>query len=235
MSKGLSVVAFWTGFKPQFWYSAFFIVELPHPYICSDQFSSFSQSYPTLCDHMDHRSPSLPVHHQLPESTQTHAHWVCYAIQPFHPLSSPCPPSLNLSQHQGLFPWVSSSHQLGKVLEFQLQQQFFKWTSRTDLLKMEWLHFLKSKGFSRVFSKITVQKHHLFFSSFYIVQLSHSYMTTGEIITLTRQTFVGQVMSLLFNRQCRLLINFLSKRKHLLIPWLQSPSAVIWIHHPPTK
>ena len=75
-----------------------------------------------------------PVHHQLLESTQTHVHWVGDTIQPSHPLSSPSPPALNLSQHQGLFKWVSSSHQVAKVLEFQLQHQSFQWTLRTDLL-----------------------------------------------------------------------------------------------------
>ena len=74
------------------------------------------------------------VHHQLPESTQIHIHWVGDAIQPFHPLLSPSPPARNLSHHQGLFKWVSSSHQVAKVLEFQLQHQSFQWTPRTDLL-----------------------------------------------------------------------------------------------------
>ena len=73
-------------------------------------------------------------HHQLPESTQTYVHWVSDAIQPSHPLSSPSPPAFNLSQHQGLFKWVSSLHQVAKVLEFQLQYQSFQWTPRTDLL-----------------------------------------------------------------------------------------------------
>ena len=85
------------------------------------QFSSVTQSCPTVCDAMDHSTPGLPVHHQFPESTQTHIHWVGDAIQPYHPLSSASPPALNLSQHQGLFKWVSSSHQVAKVLEFQLQ------------------------------------------------------------------------------------------------------------------
>ena len=98
------------------------------------QFSSVTQSCPTLCDSMDCRAPGLPVHHQLPEFTQTHVHWISDAIQPSHPLSSPSPPSLNLSQHQRLFKWVSSSHQVAKVLEFQLQHQSFQWTLRTDFL-----------------------------------------------------------------------------------------------------
>ena len=79
--------------------------------------------------------PGLPVHDQLPESTQTHVHFVGDAIQPFHPRSSPSPPAPNLSQHEGLFKWVSSSHKVAKVLEFQLQHQSFQWTPRTDLLK----------------------------------------------------------------------------------------------------
>ena len=98
------------------------------------QFSSVTRSCPTLCDPMNHSSPGLPVHHQLPEFTQTHVHRVGDAIQPSHPLSSPSPPALNLSQHQGLFQWVNSSHEVAKVLQFQFQHQSFHWTPRTDLL-----------------------------------------------------------------------------------------------------
>ena len=97
------------------------------------QISSVAQLWWTLCDPMNHSTPGLPVHHQLLEFTQTHIHWVGDAIQPSHPLSSPSPPALNLSQHQGLFKWVSSSHQVAQVLEFQLQHQSFLWTPRTDL------------------------------------------------------------------------------------------------------
>ena len=82
--------------------------------------SSVSQLCPTLCDPMNRSTPGLPVHHQLPEFTQTHAHWVGDAIQPSHPLSSPCPPAPNPSQHQSLFQWVNSSYEVAKVLEFQL-------------------------------------------------------------------------------------------------------------------
>ena len=103
-----------------------------HTYL--DQFSSVAQSCPTLCDPMNRSTPGLPVHHQLPECTQTHVHWVGNATQPYHPLSSPSPPALNLSQHRGLFQWVSSLHQVAKVLEFQLQGQSFQWTPRTDIL-----------------------------------------------------------------------------------------------------
>ena len=100
----------------------------------SVQFISVAQLCLTISNPMNRRKPGLPVHHQLPESTQTHVHWVGDAIQPSHPLSFPSPPSLNLSQHQGLFKWVSSQHQVAKVLEFQLQHQSFQWTPRTDLL-----------------------------------------------------------------------------------------------------
>ena len=101
---------------------------------CQVQFSSVSQSCPTLCEPMNRSTPGLPVHHQLPEFTQAYAHWVSDAIQPSHPLSSPSLPALNLFQHRGLFQWVSSSHQVAKVLELQLQHQSFQWTPRTDLL-----------------------------------------------------------------------------------------------------
>ena len=98
------------------------------------QFSSVAQSCPTLCDPMNCSTPGLPAHHKLLELTQTHVHWVGDAIQPSHPLPSPSPPALNLSQNQGLFQWVSSSHQVAKVLEFQLQHQSFQRTLKTDLL-----------------------------------------------------------------------------------------------------
>ena len=87
----------------------------------SVQFRTIPQSCPTLCDPMDCSTPGFPVHHQLPELAQTHVHPVSDAIQPSHPLSSPSPPVFNLSQHQGLFQWVSSSHYMAKVLELQLQ------------------------------------------------------------------------------------------------------------------
>ena len=95
------------------------------------QLSSVTQSCPTLCNPMD---CSMPVHHQLLEFIQIQAHWVGDAIQPSHPLSSPTLPTFNLSQHQGLFKWVSSSHQVAKVQEFQSQHQSFQQTLRTDLL-----------------------------------------------------------------------------------------------------
>ena len=135
------------------------------------EFSSvqFSRSVMSdSCDPMNHSTPGLPVRHQLLESTQTHVHWVSDAIQPSHSKSSPSPPALKLSQHQSLFKWVSSSHQVAKALELQLQNQFYQWTPRTDLL-LGWTGWisLQSKGLSRVFSNTTVQKH-----QFFSVQLS---------------------------------------------------------------
>ena len=98
------------------------------------QFSSVVHLCPTLWDLMYCSTPGHPVHHQLPEFTQTHVHLVGDAIQPSHLLSSPSPPAFNLSQHQGLFEWVSSSHQVAKVLEFQLQHQSFQWIFKVDFL-----------------------------------------------------------------------------------------------------
>ena len=109
---------------------------LSAPFHQKVQFSSIQSlsHVQILCSPIDCHTPSLPVHHQLLGCTQTHVHWAGDAIQPSHPLSSPFPLAFNLSQHQGLFQWVSSSHQGAKVLEFQLQHQSFQWTLRTDLL-----------------------------------------------------------------------------------------------------
>ena len=99
------------------------------------QFSSVAQLCLTLCNPLDCNMRGFPVHHQCPEPTQTHVHHVGDAIQPSHPLSSPFPLTFNLSQHQGLFQWLSSSHQVAKVLEFQCQHQSFQWIFRTDFLQ----------------------------------------------------------------------------------------------------
>ena len=134
------------------------------------QFSSVAQSCLTLCNPMDHSTPGFPVHHQLLEFTQTHVHRVGDAIQSSHPLSSPSPPALNLSQHQGLFKWVSSSHQVAKVLEFQLQHQSFQLNTQ-DWSPLGWAGWtsLLSKGLSRVFSNTTVQNNIWFHNSLYYV------------------------------------------------------------------
>ena len=98
------------------------------------QFSSVAQSCPTLCNPIECSMLGFPVHHQVLELVQTHVLWVSDAIQPSHPLPSPSPPALNLSQHQGLFQGISSLHQVVKVLGFQLQPQSFQWIFMTDLL-----------------------------------------------------------------------------------------------------
>ena len=99
------------------------------------QFRSIAQSCLTLCDPMNCSTPGLPVHHQLPEFTHTHVHRVGDTMQPSHPLSSPSPPAHNPSQHQSLFQWVSSSHEVAKVLEFQLQHHSLQRNPRADLLQ----------------------------------------------------------------------------------------------------
>ena len=116
-----------------------------------------------LCDPMDYSTSGFPVHHQLLELAQTHVHRVNDAIQPSHPLSFPSPPAFILSHHQGLFQWVSSSHQVAKVLEFQLQHQSFPMNIQDWFpLELTGRISLQSKGLSRVFSNITIQKHQFF-------------------------------------------------------------------------
>ena len=125
----------------------------------SVQFSSVTQLCPTLCDPMNHSTPGLSVHHQLPETTQTHVHWVSDAIQPSHPLSAPSPPILNLSHHQGLFKWVSSPYQAAKYWSFSFS--ISPSNVHQDLSPLGWTGWLslQSKGLSRVFSNTTLQKH----------------------------------------------------------------------------
>ena len=163
------------------------------------QFSSV-QSCLTLCNPMNHSMPCLPVHHQLPESTQTHVHWVSDAIPPSHPLSSPSPPALNISQHQGLFKrvlYTSAGQNIGvsastSVLPMNTQDWSpLIWTSCISL---------QSKGLLQHHSsKASILWH----SAFFIVQFSHPYVTTGKTIVSTRRTFVSKVMSLLFNMLSR--------------------------------
>ena len=144
------------------------------------------------------RMPGLPVHHQLPEFTQTHVHWVGDAIKPSHPLSSPSPPALNLSQHEDLFKWVlcirgpkhwSFSFSINPANEYSGLISF----------RMDWLDLLSVQGTLK-----SLLQHHslkastLQHSAFSVVQLSHPHTTTGKIIALTIWTFVGKVMALLF-------------------------------------
>ena len=171
------------------------------------QFYSVTQSCPTLCDPMSCSMPGLPVHHQLPEFTQTHVYQVGDAIQPSYPLLSPSLPASNPSQHQGLFQWVNYLHKVAKVLEFQLQHQSFQWTSRTDLLKDG---LVGSPWSSRDFQESPPTPQ---FESINSCTLSflHSPTLTSihdhcKTIALTRWTFAGKVMSLLLNMLSRLVI-----------------------------
>ena len=154
---------------------------------------------------MNRSTPGLPVHHQPPESTQTHVHRVGDAIQPSHPLSSPSPPAPNPSQHQGLFKcqlFASGGQSIGVSASASVLL-----VNTQDWSPLGWTGWisLQSKRLSRVFSNTTVQKHQFFGTSvFFMVQLSHPYMTIGKTIALTRRTFVGKVISLLFNILFRL-------------------------------
>ena len=177
---------------------------------------------------MDCSTPSLPVHQQLLVFTQTHAHRVSDAIQPSHPLSSTSPPAFNLSQHQGLssesvlhISWpkywsfsfsISPSNEYSGLISFSVD--WFDLLAVQETLKSLLQHHS---------SKASVLWH----SAFFMVQLSHPYMTTGKTIALARRTFVGQVMSLLFNMLFRFVIALLPRSKHVLTLWLQSPSSVI--------
>ena len=199
-------------------------------YVCafSVQFSSVAQLCLTLCNPMDCSIPGLPVHHQLPKFTQTHVHWVSDAILPSHPLSSPSPPALNLSQHQGLSNETVLHIMWPKYWSFSFNISPSNEHSGLISFRMDWLDLLAVQGTLK-----SLLQHHsskasiLWCSAFLIVQLSHPYMTTGKTIALNRQNFVVKVMSLLFNMLSRLVITFLPRSKHVLISWLQSPFAVI--------
>ena len=192
------------------------------------QFSSVAQSCLTLCKPMDYSTPGFPVHHQLPELTQIHVHHVGDAIQPSLPLLSPSLPAFNLSQHEGLFQWVSSSRQVAKAWSFSFSISRSNEYSGLISFRMDWLDLLAVQETLK-----SLLQHHSSKASvpwrsvFFIVQLSHPYMTSGKTIAMIRQTFVGNVMSLLFNMLSRLVIAFLPRSKCLLISWLQSPSEVI--------
>ena len=149
---------------------------------------------------MNHSTPGLPVYHQLPRFTQTHVHRIGDAFQPFYALLSPSLPVPNPSQAKGLFQWVKTSHEVAKVLEFQLQHQSFQWTPGLISFRMDWLDRLAVQGTLKSLlqhhsSKASVLRR----SAFFTVQLSHPYMTTGKTIALTRWTFVDKVTSMLFN------------------------------------
>ena len=177
---------------------------------------------------MNRSTPGLPVHHQLPKLVQTHVHWVGDLIQPSHPLSSPSFPAFNFPQIR-----VDSSKSVlcirwPKYWSFSFGISPSNECSGLISFKMDWLDLLAAQGTLKSLlqhhsSKASVLQH----SAFSIAQLSHPYMTTGKTIALTRQTFGDKLMSLPFNMLSGLVITFLLRSKHLLISWLQSPSAVI--------
>ena len=170
---------------------------------------------------MDCSMPGFPVSHQLPELAQTHVHWVCDAIQPSRPLLSPSPPAFNLSQHQGLFKWVSSSHQWPKYWSFSFSISPSNEYSGQISFRMNWWDLLAVQGTLRSLLQYHSSKASILqCSAFFIVQLSHPLMTTGKNIALTGWTFVGKVMSMLFNMLSRLVIAFPPRSKSFLISWL---------------
>ena len=176
---------------------------------------------------MNRSTPGLPVHHQLPEFTQTHVHRVGDAIQLSHPLSPllppPIPPSIRVFSNE----WTLRI-KWPKYWSFSLSIGPSNVHPGLVSFRMDWLDLLAVQGTLKSLlqhhsSKASILQH----SAFFIVQLSHPYMTTGKTIALTRRTFVGKVISLLLNMLSRLVITFLPRSKRLLISWLQSPSAVI--------
>ena len=182
---------------------------------------------------MNCSTPGLLVHHQLPEFTQTYIHRVSDAIQPSHPLSSPSPPAPNPSQIRVFSNESTLRMRCPKYWSFSFNISPSKEHPGLISFRMDWLDLLAVQGPLK-----SLLQHHsskasilLQCSAFFIVQLSHPWTTTRKTIALTIWTFVGKVMSLLFNVLSRLVITFLPSGKHLLISWLQSPSAVI-LEHP---
>ena len=169
------------------------------------QFSSVTQSCLTLCNPMNCSTPGLPVHHQLPEFTQTHVHRVGDAIQPSRPLPSPSPPDPNPSQHRVFSNESALRMRWSKYWSFSFSISPSNEHPGLVSFRMDWLELLAVQGTLKSLlqhhsSKASILQH----SAFFTVQLSHTYMTTGKTIALTRQTFVGKVMSLLFNMLSRL-------------------------------
>ena len=171
----------------------------------SVQFRSVAQLWLTLCNPMDCSTPGLPVRHQLPELAQIRVYWVGDAIQPSHPLSSPSLPALNLSQHQGLLHESVLRIMWPKYCSFSFSISPYNEYLGLISFRMDWLDLL---GVQETFTSLL--QHHsstvsiLRVSAFFIVQLSHPYMTTRKTIALIRWTFVGKLMSLLFNMLSRL-------------------------------
>ena len=178
---------------------------------------------------MDCRMPGLSVPRHLPNVAQVHVHCISDAIQSSHPLMPSSPTALNLSQHQGLFQWVSCSNQMTKILELQLQHQSFQWEYSVLIsFKIYWFGLLVVQGTHRSLLQLHSSKASILWRSvLFMVQLSETYMTTGKTTALTIWTFVGRVMFLHFNTLSRFVIAFLLRSNRLLISWLQSPSPVI--------
>ena len=177
---------------------------------------------------MNCRTPGLPVHHQLLESIQTHVHWVGDAIQPSHPLSSLLLLPPILPQIRDFSNESTLCMRWPKYWSFSFSICPSNEHPGLISFRMDWLDLLAIQGTLKSLlqhhsSEASIIRH----SAFFTVQLSHPYMTTGKTIALTRRTFVGKVMSLLLNMLSRLVKSFLPRNKHLLIWWLQSPSAVI--------
>ena len=177
---------------------------------------------------MDWSTPGFPVHHHLPELTQTHVHWVGDAIRPSHPLLSPSPPA-SIFPRIRVFSNESVLHiRWPKYWSFSFSIRPSNEYSGLIFFRMDWLDLLAVEGTLK-----SLLQHHsskasiLQPSAFFLVQLSHPYMTTGKAIALTKWTFVGKVMSLLLNMLSRVVIAFLPRSQRLLISWLHSPSTVI--------
>ena len=154
----------------------------------------------TFCNPIDWSTPGFPVHHQLPELAQHHAHPVGDTMQLSHPLSSPSLSAFNLPQNRGLLQWVSSLHRVAKVLEFQLQHQFFYEYSGMISFRIHWFDFLAVQGtLKSLFQHHNLKASILWHSDFFVVQCSYPCMTTGKMVALTIWTFVCKVKSLLLN------------------------------------
>ena len=190
--------------------------------------SSVTQLCPTLWDSMNHSTPGLPVHHQLLEITHTHVHRVGDAIQPSHPLLSPSPPAQIPSSFRVFSNESTLRMRWPKYWSFSFSISPSNEHPGLISFGMDWLNLLAVQRTLK-----SLLQHHSSKASilqclaFFTVQLSHPYMTTGKTIALTRWTFVGNVIALLFNMLSRLIITFLPRSTQLLILWLQSPSAVI--------
>ena len=189
--------------------------------VCLHQFSSVAQSCPTLYNPMDGSTPGLPVHHQLLEIAQTHVHQIGDAIQPSHPLSSPSPPAFNLFSIR-VFSKESVLHiRWPKYWSFSFSISPSNEYSGMISFTIDWFHVLAVQGtLKSLLQHYSSKAPILWHSAFFIIQLSHPYVTAGKTTALTRQTFVGKVMSLLFNMLSRLVIAFLLRSKHLFISWL---------------